>query len=137
MEKSFEPAPAAPERGNCEECYYQDDNTGACKQDDCLEGNKFARDLGPEDMYKALYLLIFNMPFTIQKNVMAGTIPKKSFASIPAEAFEDFDVEKMKILIDYDPEKKRYTFETSIQPKANLIIVPKKMLRRRRLINRN
>lgn len=121
---------------NCEGCYYQDDITGACTNDaeECIEGSQFVRALGPEDMYKALYLLIFNMPFAIQKHVMAGTIPKQSFASIPIEAFDNFNEEKMKILIEYDPKKKRYILETSIQPKANLILVQKKMLKKRRLI---
>lgn len=120
----------------CQECYYQDETTGACEQDECVDGDKFARALGPEDMYKALYYLIYNMPFTIQKHVMAGTIPKGSFASFPAEAFDNFK-DNMKVLIDYDPEKKRYTLETSEQPKAQLILVPKKMLKRRKLILRN
>lgn len=136
MNEEANPAPAAPER-DCQECYYQDEITGSCTNDkkECVDGDQFARALGPEDMYKALYLLIFNMPFTIQKHVMDGTIPKQSFAGIPVEVFDNFDEEKMKILIEYDPEKKRYILETSIQPKANLILVPsKKKLRRRKLI---
>ena len=133
MVEDSDRAPAAPER-DCENCFYVDQVTGACTKDDCVDGDKFVQALEPEDMYKALYMILFNIPFTVQKHLMAGTVPKESFASIPEEAFEKFDAEKMKVLIGYDHERKRYTFETSQQPKADLIIVPRR--RNRKLIVR-
>ena len=121
---------------NCEGCYCQDDQTGACTNDgaECIDGSEFVKDLTPEDMYKALYLLIYSMPFTIQKHVMEGTIPEQSFAGIPVEVLEKFDEERQKILISYDRENKRFILETSQQPekmKPILVKVPKKILRRR------
>lgn len=122
---------------SCEECYYQDEITGACTNDEkeCVDGSQFVKDLTGEDMYKALYLLIYNMPFTIQKHVLEGTIPKQSFAGIPVAALENFDIEKMKINREYDPKNKRWILETSEQPKpmeAVLVKVPKKIMRPRR-----
>lgn len=102
----------------CEECLWCDDITGACtSEEECIEGNAFVKELGPEEMFKALYMLLYTC---------GGEM------SVPCKAFEQVD-DTMKILPSYDVKNKSYVLETSHKPPPpKLIKVPNKILRRNR-----
>jgi len=93
---------------NCEECIWESEETGTCmndKVDDVGEENcegfeQKTPQLGPEDVFKVLYMLIYNLGGEIE-------ISKKSF---------DKMTDEMKILPSYDPQSKKFILETSFQP---------------------
>lgn len=104
----------------CEECIYQDDITNACTNDDeeCVEGSSFVKALGPEDMFKVLYMLIYNLQGNVDFNR------------------EDLDevTDEMKIKPNYDAEKKRYVLETEPQPPEAVLVKVPKRVRNRKII---
>lgn len=106
---------------NCEGCYYQDEVTGACTNDaeECVDGDQFVKALGPEDMFKTLFMVIYNLGGELEVSVK-----------------ELEDETEMKIEHRYDPKTRRFIMTTNPQPpKPTLIKVPKKLMKpRKRLI---
>lgn len=96
----------------CNECIHENEDTGSCMSgtvteaevgtDNCSGFEQKTPELGPEDMFKALYMTIFSLGGEI-------SIPKKSF-----DKFAD----DMKILPSYDAATKRFILETSFKPPA-------------------
>lgn len=105
---------------NCEECIWQDDITNACTNDaeECVEGSSFVKALGPEDMFKTLFMLIYNL----QGNI--------DFSR------EDLDkvTDEMKVEMSYDGKKKRYVLQTSPQPPQAVLVKVPKRVRNRKII---
>jgi hypothetical protein len=89
----------------CEECIWTNEQTGCCTiDDDCIDGGKFEQktpQLGPEEMFKVVYMLIYSL---------GGEI------SIPKESFDKFKND-MKVLPSWDEKAKRFVLETSHKPK--------------------
>lgn len=94
----------------CDECEWESEETGSCMNDsteevdigteNCKGFKQKTPQLEPEDAFKALYMLIYNLGGEV-------SIPKASF---------DKMTDDMKILLSYDPESKRFILETSFKP---------------------
>lgn len=110
----------------CEECEWESEETGSCMNDTVEEGEigtdnckgfkQKTPQLESEDMFKALYMLIYNLGGEIE-------ISKKSF---------DKMTDDMKILPSYDAENKKFILETSFKPPKLVrnrgLKIPKKKL---------
>lgn len=102
---------------DCEDCYYKDEITGSCTNDaeECVDENQFVKALGPEDMFKILFMLIYKLGGEIE---------------VTAKSLEN---EELKIEHEYDPKSKKYILTTKPQPpKPTLIKVPKKLMKPRK-----
>ena len=116
-------APAAPEQ-DCQECNYQDEVTGACTNDvaECVDGSQFVKAFGPEDIYKTLFMLIYELTGQVEVSVESL---EKDFVE------GEMMIEKP----EYDPRTEKYILRTDPQPpKPKLIAVPKKLMKRRRVV---
>lgn len=106
----------------CDECIWQLEETGSCtndKVDDVGEENckgfeQKTPQLQPEDAFKALYMLIYNLGGEV-------SIPRASF---------DKMTDDMKILPSYDHATKEFILETSFKPPKLIrnrgLVIPKK-----------
>lgn len=97
----------------CNTCVFNDDETGACNNgEDLCDGNSsgFVKNLGPEDLFKFFYMLLFST---------------NGEMSVPIEALA-MVTDEMKVLTSYDRKHKRWVIETSIQPEQ----VPRKARKR-------
>lgn len=101
----------------CENCFWNDDITGSCTNSEveCVDGSAFVKGLGPEEMFKVLYMLIFSL---------GGQV------DFPVNALEKFD-DEMKLELSYDQQRKRYIIDTSIKPAK---VFKKKILTRSKKI---
>jgi hypothetical protein len=110
---------------NCEECIWTSEETGSCmnsKVDDVGEENcsgfeQKTPQLEPEDMFKVLYMLIYELGGEI-------SISRESLGKV---------TEAMKILPSYDAETKRFVLETSFKPpkikrKRGIVVLKKKVI---------
>ena len=112
------------EISDCDECIWQSEETGTCMNDkvdnigeeNCSDFEQKTPQLGPEDAFKALYMLIYNLGGEV-------SIPKASF---------DKMTDDMNILPSYDQESKRFVLETSFKPPKLLrnrgLKIPKRKL---------
>ena len=114
----------AGDKMKCNECVWQSEETGSCTNDaeECVEGSSFVKALEPEDMFKVLFMLIYNL----QGNI--------DFSREELDKVTD----EMKIKPSYDPEEKKYVLQTSPQPppspqlpQAVLVKVPKRIRNRK------
>lgn len=94
----------------CDECVSQSEEIGSC-MDSTIEEDEIGTEncsgfvqktpqLEPEDAFKALYMLIYNLGGEV-------SIPKASF---------DKMTDDMRILPSYDQATKRFVLETSFKP---------------------
>lgn len=106
---------------SCENCHYNDSQTGSCTLDsvECVDEDQFVKELEPEDMFKILYMVIYKLGGSIEISV--------------ADLAKKID---MQLIPGYDPETKKYVISTLPQPPAEeeptAILVPKKYLKPKR-----
>lgn len=102
----------------CEGCIYQDDITNACANDECEDGSGFVKALDAEDMFKVLFMLIYNLQGSVD------------FSR------EDLDnvTDGMKLEPSYDAEKKRYVLETKPQPPEVVLVKVPRGVRNRKIV---
>jgi len=106
---------------NTDKCLWEDEDTGACTNDEgtdcrCELFEPATPQLEPEDMFKAFYMILYNLGGEID-------ISMDSFAKV---------TENMNILSSYCQETGKFTLETSYKPprlvQNRKLKIPKKKL---------
>lgn len=115
------------EEPSCEECYYEDEQTGSCTnaEEECLDGSQFVQKIGPAEVFKCFYLVVGKL--------MVGQI--KAGDQNPCIAIKSSSIAKVsdefELMINYNPKEDSFEFRI---PYKELGVSPQKKKRKRGII---